>query len=79
MRVKKATLLIASGGSYQEGSPIRDRDIASQYLRLILRVTGITDVTFVAGGGTKAVDLREETMADFVAKLAQELAQAVAA
>jgi len=25
---KKATVLIASGGSYQEGSPIRDRDIA---------------------------------------------------
>jgi len=75
---KKATVLIASGGDYREGSPIRDRDIASQYLRLILGVIGITDVTFVAGGGAKAVDLREETMADFVAKLAPELAQAAA-
>lgn len=70
---KKATVLMASGGSYREGSPIRDRDIASQYLRLILSVIGITDVTFVAGGGAKAVDLREETMTDFVAKLAPEL------
>lgn len=75
---KKATVLIASGGDYREGSPIRDRDIASQYLRLVLGVIGITDVTFVAGGGAKAVDLREETMADFVAKLAPELAQAAA-
>lgn len=75
---KKATVLIASGGSYQEGSPIRDRDIASQYLRLILSVIGITDVTFVAGGGAKAVDLREETMANFVEKLAPELTQAAA-
>lgn len=75
---KKATVLIASGGDYREGSPIRDRDIASQYLRLILGVIGITDVTFVAGGGAKAVDLREETMADFVAKLAPELEQAAA-
>lgn len=75
---KKATVLIASGGSYQEGSPIRDRDIASQYLRLILSVIGITDVRFVAGGGAKAVDLREDTMANFVDKLAPELAQAAA-
>lgn len=75
---KKATLLIASGGNYQEGSPIRDRDIASQYLRLILSVLGIADVTLVAGGGAKAVDLREETMAHFVEKLAPELAQAAA-
>ncbi len=73
---KKASILIASGGSYQEGSPIRDRDIASQYLRLILSVIGITDVTIVAGGGAKAVDLREETMADFVAQLAPQLALA---
>lgn len=73
---KTATVLLASGGDYREGSPIRDRDIASQYLRLILGVIGITDVTFVAGGGAKAVDLREETMAAFVARLAPELAQA---
>jgi FMN-dependent NADH-azoreductase len=75
---KKATVLLASGGSYGEGSPIRDRDIARQYLRLILSVIGITDVTFVAGGGAKAVDLGEETMADFVGKLGPELSQAAA-
>ncbi|MCW6512953.1 FMN-dependent NADH-azoreductase, partial [Lichenifustis flavocetrariae] len=56
---KKATVLLASGGVYTEGSPIRDRDIASQYLRLILNVIGITDVTFIAAGGAKAVDLGE--------------------
>ena len=76
---KKATVLLASGGSYQEGSPIRDRDIATQYLRLVLSVIGITDVTFVAGGGAKSVDLREETMAGFVAKLAPQLVHAAAA
>ena len=66
---KSATVLIASGGVYTEGSPIRDRDIATQYLRLILRVIGITDVTVVAGGGAKAVDLRETTMDGFIATL----------
>lgn len=73
---KQATVLLASGGSYTEGSPIRDRDIATQYLRLILGVIGITDVTFVAGGGAKAVDLGEETMSAFVEKHAPEIEQA---
>jgi FMN-dependent NADH-azoreductase len=70
---KTATVLIASGGVYTEGSPIRDRDIASQYLRLILGVIGITDVTVVAGGGAKAVDLRETTMEGFIATLQPEI------
>lgn len=73
---KKATVLIASGGIYTEGSPIQDRDIATQYLRLILGVIGITDVTFVAGGGAKAVDLGEDTMERFVEKLRPDLERA---
>lgn len=56
---KKATVLMASGGVYTEGSPIRDRDIATQYLRLILKVVGITDVAFVAAGNAKSVDMGE--------------------
>ena len=75
---KKATVLLASGGVYTEGSPIQDRDIANQYLRLILKVIGITDVTFVAGGGAKAVDLQKQTMDGFIAKLEPEIRQAAA-
>jgi FMN-dependent NADH-azoreductase len=70
---KKATVLIASGGSYGEGSPIRERDIATRYLGLILGVIGISDVTFVAGGGAKAVDMGEVKMVDFVAKNASAI------
>jgi FMN-dependent NADH-azoreductase len=76
---KKATVLLASGGVYTEGSPIRDRDIATQYLRLILGVIGITDVTVVAGGGAKVVDLGEQTMDAFIASLAPEIERASAA
>ncbi len=76
---KKATVLIASGGVYTEGSPIRDRDIATQYLRLILKVIGITDVNFVAGGAAKLVDLQQRTMSDFVADLAPQIRTAAAA
>jgi len=66
---KKATLLIASGGEYGETSPIRDRDIATQYLRMILKVLGITDIAVIAGGGAKNVDLGEISMENFVGKL----------
>lgn len=75
---KKATVLAASGGVYTEGSPIRDRDIATQYLRLILNVIGITDVTVVAGGGAKAVDLGDTTMDAFLERLVPEISGAVA-
>jgi FMN-dependent NADH-azoreductase len=73
---KKATVLLASGGVYTEGSPIRDRDIATHYLRLILSVIGITDVTVVAGGGAKVVDLGRETMDGFLTRLEPDIARA---
>jgi FMN-dependent NADH-azoreductase len=65
---KQCTVLMASGGVYTEGSPIRDRDIATIYLRLILKVIGIEDVTFVAGGGSKVVDLGERSREDFLSE-----------
>lgn len=73
---KKATVLIASGGVYSAGSPLQARDIATQYLRLILGVIGIDDVTVIAGGGAKAVDLGEQTMEGFVATLTPAIGQA---
>ncbi|ATB37232.1 FMN-dependent NADH-azoreductase [Cystobacter fuscus] len=75
---KKATVLLASGGVYTEGSPIRDRDIATRYLRLILNVIGMTDVTVVAGGGAKVVDLGRETMDGFLARLEPDIERAAA-
>ncbi|RYG43145.1 FMN-dependent NADH-azoreductase [bacterium] len=67
VRGKRCTVLMASGGVYTEGSPIRDRDIATTYLRLILKdVLGIEDVTFVAAGGSKVVDLGEKPMPEFL-------------
>ena len=76
---KTATVLLASGGVYTEGSPIRDRDLATQYLRLILNVIGITDVTVVAGGGAKVVDMGEQTMDGFIAGVEPEIGRAAAA
>ena len=73
---KKCTILMASGGIYTEGSPIRDRDIATSYLRLILKVIGIENVTVVAGGNAKAVDMGETTREEFLRKFDLEVTEA---
>lgn len=73
---KRATLLMASGGVYTESSPIRDRDLATTYLRLILRVIGIEDVTVVAGGNAKAVDMGQLTQAEFLQRFEAEVVAA---
>jgi FMN-dependent NADH-azoreductase len=75
---KTATVLMASGGVYTEGSPIRDRDIATQYLRLILNVIGITDIDVIAAGGAKVVDLGEVTREDFLERFDPEIDRAAA-
>lgn len=75
---KKATVLLASGGVYTSDSPIRDRDVATQYLKLILSVLGITDVTFIAAGGAKSVDLGEISMHDFLEKFETEILKSLA-
>ena len=76
---KKCTVLMASGGVYTEGSPIRDRDIATLYLRLILKVIGIEDVTFVAAGGSKAVDLGQQPREVFLQAFAPAVTAATKA
>ena len=75
---KKATVLLASGGVYTEGSPIRDRDIATQYLRLVLKVIGVSDVTFIAAGGAKVVDLGEVSREAYLARFDGEIEGAAA-
>ena len=49
------------------------KGLATQYLRLILQVIGITDVTFVAAGNAKSVDMGQTTMEAFVGVLQSEL------
>jgi FMN-dependent NADH-azoreductase len=73
LKGKRATVLLASGGVYAEGSPIRDRDLATQYLRLILSVIGITQVAFISAGGAKAVDLGEVARDEFLDRFQGEI------
>lgn len=74
---KKATVLLASGGDYSEGSPIRDRDLAHQYLIMILKILGFDDVTLIAAGNAKSVDMGEISMKDFVGQFSFQLRQRI--
>jgi FMN-dependent NADH-azoreductase len=49
---KKATVLVATGGVYDSGSPYEAFNFIDPYLRTILGFIGITDVKFVTAGGT---------------------------
>jgi len=77
LKGKRCTVLLASGGVYTVGSPIRDRDIATQWLRLILNVLGIENVEFVAAGGTKVIDLGEQSRSEYMAPIIPLIRDAV--
>jgi FMN-dependent NADH-azoreductase len=49
---KKATVLVATGGVYDAGTPYAAFNFIDPYLRTILGFVGITDVKFVTAGGT---------------------------
>src|ERR1700722_16013757 len=49
---KKATILAATGGVYQAGTPTAAYNFIDPYLNTILGFIGVTDVTFVTAGGT---------------------------
>jgi len=49
---KKATLLLASGGVYSEGTVMASFDFVAPYLRAVFGFLGITDITIIAAGGT---------------------------
>lgn len=55
LKGKKATLLIASGGVYESGTPAAAFDFVAPYLRTVLGFIGITDVNVVTAAGTAQI------------------------
>lgn len=61
LKGKKVTIVVASGGAYEPGSPIEGMNHIDPYLKTILAFIGLTDVKFIRAGGvarmlTGAVD-----------------------
>jgi FMN-dependent NADH-azoreductase len=59
---KKATVLLASAGVYEPGTPAEGYNFLSPYLRHILGFMGVSDVTFVEVGATYTVDRKMATL-----------------
>jgi FMN-dependent NADH-azoreductase len=59
---KRCTIIIASGGVYDESLPAAASDYESGYLKRILAFIGITDVEVVMAGGTAAAAFGSTTM-----------------
>jgi len=64
---KKATLLIASGGVYEEGSAMEALNFVTPYLRTVFGFMGITDVNIIAAGGTQKLMTGEVDSQTFLA------------
>ncbi len=74
---KKTTLLIASGGVYDQGSAAEALNFVTPYLRTIFGFMGITDVNIIAAGGTQKLMTGEVDSKTFLApSLAKVHAQA---
>jgi FMN-dependent NADH-azoreductase len=52
---KKATLLFASGGVYEVGTPLGALNFAEPYVRAVLGFLGVADVNVVTASGTAAL------------------------
>jgi FMN-dependent NADH-azoreductase len=48
---KKATILIASGGVYESGTPMASYNFVEPYLKTMLGFLGVAEVKFVTAGG----------------------------
>ena len=67
---KRATILIASGGSYDAGTAMASYNHVEPYLRTVLGFLGVTDVTVISAGGASALNYggdRAEFLAPHVA------------
>jgi len=73
LKGKKATLLMASGGVYDQGGAAESLNFATPYLRAIFGFIGITDVNFIAAGGTQKLMTGEVDPQTFLAPSLQKV------
>jgi FMN-dependent NADH-azoreductase len=65
---KTCKIIIASGGTYDEGLPSAASDYESGYLKRVRAFIGITDVEIILAGGTAAVAFGSTTTEEFTAQ-----------
>jgi FMN-dependent NADH-azoreductase len=56
LKGKKATVLITSGGKYDQGTAMASWNFVEPYLRTVFAFLGVTDVTFITAGGASVLN-----------------------
>jgi FMN-dependent NADH-azoreductase len=74
---KKVLAIVASGGSYVDGSGLTALDHEVPYLRFIFGFIGITDVRFIQAGGTGSVAQGRVSAEEFISPYLSEVAAVV--
>ena len=74
---KKMTVLVASAGEYEEGSPMRAMDHLSPYLTFIFGFVGVKDITFVRSGSSWKVDRKVQPMDTYLEAALPKVSAAV--
>jgi FMN-dependent NADH-azoreductase len=57
---KKATFIIATGGTYDAQTQMASLNFVEPYLRSVFGFLGVTDVTFLTAGGTAALNYGQD-------------------
>jgi len=74
---RKVLAIVASGGSYVDGSGLAALDHEVPYLRFIFGFIGITDVRFIQAGGTGSVAQGRVSAEEFISPYLSEVAAVV--
>lgn len=56
LKGKKATVLITSGGKYDQGTAMASWNFVEPYLRTVFAFLGVADVTFISAGGASVLN-----------------------
>ena len=76
---KKATVLVATGGSYDQDTPYAAYNFIEPYLKAVLGFWGVTDVTFVTAGGTSTLMTPGTDRGEFLAPTLEKVRELVTA
>jgi FMN-dependent NADH-azoreductase len=74
---KRMTVLVASAGEYDTGSPMQKLDFLTPYLTFIFGFIGVTDMTFVRSGSAWKVDKKIEPMDTYLQSSLSKVTAAV--
>ena len=78
LKGKKLYVITSRGGAYRPGTPTERFDYQEPYLRHILGIIGLTDVTFIHAENQKPGALAEPSKAEAIAQIHQFAAESAA-